>query len=428
MSARLVLVLISGIGLVYRLVLMHLSNVQRTRPLPPEVSDVYDPDRYQKYLGYVADNKKCGLAFGLAELAVTMLLLFSGVFAALERAASGNVYRIYLYTMLLFLAAQSLTGIPARWVDRFVIEEKYGMNRQDRRGFIKDTLLSIVQETVLTGALGLALVFIGEHLPRWTRGFTLLPWQVLALVLALSLGLGLLVLLASLFSLWILKKQYTFTPMPEGPLKEKIMRLQEGSKRRVSRIYVYDESRKSTSKNAFLLKLLWHREFGIADNFLRENAEDELLGVLSHEIGHLRHRRNLLNYLSLAQIPAVLLAMGALLLNPAPVQALTGWVRASFGLSVNNYYLLMETAASLLSPLLYVRGVFENYRSRQEEYEADREAVKNGYGPALITAFKQLSRDELVNVNPHPAIEFLEYNHPGMASRIRAMEKEGGRA
>ena len=120
--------------------------------------------------------------------------------------------------------------------------------------------------------------------------------------------------------------------------------------------------------------------------------------------------------------------MGALLLNPAPVQALTGWVRASFGLSVNNYYLLMETAASLLSPLLYVRGVFENYRSRQEEYEADREAVRNGYGPALITAFKQLSRDELVNVNPHPALEFLAYNHPGMASRIRAMEKEGGRA
>ena len=69
--------------------------------------------------------------------------------------------------------------------------------------------------------------------------------------------------------------------MPDGDLRVKIMSLQEGSKKKVRKIYIYDESKKSTSKNAFLLKFLWHREFGIADNFMNENEEEELLAVLS---------------------------------------------------------------------------------------------------------------------------------------------------
>ena len=50
-------------------------------------------------------------------------------------------------------------------------------------------------------------------------------------------------------------------------------------------------------------------------------------------------------------------------------------------------------------------------------------AVKNGYGEELIATFKRLSSDELVNVYPHPAVEFLEYNHPGMYQRIRAVRE-----
>ena len=40
--------------------------------------------------------------------------------------------------------------------------------------------------------------------------------------------------------------------------------------------------------------------------------------------------------------------------------------------------------------------------------------------------FKRLSNDELVNVNPHPIIEFLEYNHPGMYQRIKAIREAEG--
>lgn len=81
----------------------------------------------------------------------------------------------------------------------------------------------------------------------------------------------------------------------------------------------------------------------------------------------------------------------------------------------------MNTIGMLLTPVGFLWGIFSNYRSRIEEYEADREAVKNGYGEELIGTFKRLSNDELVDVNPHPVIEFLEYDHPGMNNRIKAI-------
>ena len=72
---------------------------------------------------------------------------------------------------------------------------------------------------------------------------------------------------------------------------------------------------------------------------------------------------------------------------------------------------------------MFIVNVYESYRSKCEEYEADREAVKNGYGEDLIRTFKTLSSDELVNVNPHPFIEFTEYDHPGMYRRIKAIKE-----
>ena len=169
--------------------------------------------------------------------------------------------------------------------------------------------------------------------------------------------------------------------------------------------------------------MVQHREFGIADNFMNENAEDELLAVLSHEIGHLKHKKNILNFISYFE--TVLLAAIVLLIMVKPdiILALTSWVRDSFGIKSNNYYLIFIVFGYILKPIMFVSSIFSMYKSRWEEYEADRESVKNGYAEALIKTFKTLSSDELINVYPHPFIEFTEYDHPGMYQRIKAIRE-----
>lgn len=423
MSAQGLILLMMLLSLGYSLVLTHYAELQRKKPLPPEVADVFDQDRYQKYLEYSADNRKLRWIASLVEIVLTAALLFSGLFAPLEKALGGNVYWIYLVTHVIFWAVETLSSAAMDYVRTFRIKEKYGMNKKDMREFVKDQVLGALQQLLLMGALGLIIAFIGEHMIQWTHGFTVGPGTSFLLCLAIAAVIGLFIVLGSFFSVWIMKKQYVFTPLEEGPLRDKIVALQKDFKKKVKIINVYNESKKSTSKNAFLLRLLRHREFGIADNFILENSENELLAVLSHEVGHLKHKKNLLNYLHYGLFALLFCAVALLIAFPGPALQVTDWVRRSFGLTVNNYYLLIEAVFAVLTPATRLIGILNNYRSRREEYEADREAVKNGYSEELIATFKRLSSDELVNVNPHPAIEFLEYDHPGMYHRIKAIRE-----
>ncbi|MCR4706643.1 MAG: M48 family metallopeptidase [Clostridiales bacterium] len=422
-SARFIIVFMACVSLAFTLVKMRLADLQRKQPLPDEVADIYDPERYQKYLNYVADNRRIGLIFTAVNLILTVVLYYSSVFSRIETFAGRNPYGVFIATFALFFLIETVVGIIGKYLDTFYIREKYGMNKQTMKGFVKDTVLDSVQNLVLTGSLGLIFVFIGEHLPVWTHGQPIGLGKAFLFGLAIAAAVAAFMLLAALFSLWVLKKQYTFTPMPDDALRSKIMALQEGSKKKVSLIYIYDESKKTTTKNAFLLKLLWHREFGIADNFINENAETELLAVLSHEIGHLKHKKNLLNYTGYAAIGAFFCLFVWLIYKPDVILSMNAWIRESFGITVTNYYVWISVMGAILTPVARVFTTFGNYRSRQEEHEADREAVKNGYGEELIATFKRLSNDELINVNPHPVIEFLEYDHPGMYQRIRAIRE-----
>lgn len=422
MTARILLIFLLVVSVLYELMTMYIAAQQRKKPLPAEVADVYDADRYQKYLSYVADHRKAGLIVSAVNMAISTSLYLSGLYAHIERL-TGNPYLIFFLTQAVFWIISTAVDVIDDYHDKFVIDERYGLNKQDKKGFVKDKALDILQKLVLLCGLGTLVVFIGEHLDQWTNGFseTLIKAVLIALIIAAVIALF--VVGAALLSLWVMKRQYTFTPLPDGPLRDRIIQLQASSKKKVRIINVYNESKKSTSKNAFLLRFLWHREFGIADNFLNENAEDELLGVLSHEIGHLKHKKNFLNYLSYAFLALLFVLAVMVIHRPGFVLSINTWIRDSFGITTNNYYLIITVYASILTPVGKAISIFRNYRSRLEEHEADREAVRNGYGEALIRTFKKLSSDELVNVNPHPLIEFLEYDHPGMYQRIKAIRE-----
>lgn len=422
MSARILLILLLVVSVLYELMTMYIAAQQRKKPLPADVADVYDADRYQKYLSYVADHRKAGVIVSAVNMAISTSLYLSGLYAHIERL-TGNPYLIFFLTQAVFWIISTAIDVVDDYHNTFVIDERYGLNKQDKKGFVKDKALDILQELVLLCGLGTLVVFIGEHMDQWTNGFSVTLIKAVLIALIIAVVIALFVVGAALLSLWVMKRQYTFTPLPDGPLRDRIIQLQASSKKKVRIINVYDESKKSTSKNAFLLRFLWHREFGIADNFLNENAEDELLGILSHEIGHLKHKKNILNYLSYAFLALLFVLAVMVIHKPGVVFNINTWIRDSFGITTNNYYLIITVYASILTPVGKAISIFRNYRSRLEEHEADREAVRNGYGEALIRTFKKLSSDELVNVNPHPLIEFLEYDHPGMYQRIKAIRE-----
>ena len=69
-----------------------------------------------------------------------------------------------------------------------------------------------------------------------------------------------------------------------------------------------------------------------------------------------------------------------------------------------------------------LKALIINVFSRRFEYRADRQAVKEGYGEAMIGALKKLARENFAELAPTKISVLLEYSHPPLADRISAIE------
>ena len=98
-----------------------------------------------------------------------------------------------------------------------------------------------------------------------------------------------------------------------------------------------------------------------------------------------------------------------------------------FGFEDINYgfavILIMSVEFSLISPIF---ELINNALARGYEYKADKCAVDEGYGKALISGLKNMVRDDFGDVAPSKTLITLKYNHPSLSQRITAIEKQVG--
>jgi STE24 endopeptidase len=82
----------------------------------------------------------------------------------------------------------------------------------------------------------------------------------------------------------------------------------------------------------------------------------------------------------------------------------------------------------LYSPIEVILSLFSQILSRKNEYDADRFAAETIESPQpIIDGLKKLARDNLSNLTPHPFYVFLNYSHPPMLERIRAIRTVGSK-
>ena len=152
-----------------------------------------------------------------------------------------------------------------------------------------------------------------------------------------------------------------------------------------------DGSKRSTKANAYFSGFGKSKTIVLYDTLLEQLTEDEIVAVFAHEMGHNKHKDTLKMYpVSILQVAIMVALAWALVSVPD-----------------------MAPFVNLLSTRL----------SRKAEYAADRFAAENGYGPALISALKKLSRSSFACLNPHPLLVALSYSHPTVSQRAAAIEK-----
>ncbi len=386
----------------YKVWLNRLQARSGRNPIPANVADVYDAETYRKWSAYQSEKLSHGLLADTCAFAVQLALLATDAYAAFTRLFPDDWFA-RIFAVVLLEALAELTAIPFTWHATMEIEEKYGFNRSTKKTFwadqVKEFIIGIIISLSIACLLGGLYEWLGE-----------------GIIVAFAAAMFVLVLLLAFLYPYLSRIFNKFTPLEEGELKDKLTSLLEKHGFRVRAIQVMDASRRTSKSNAYFTGFGKLKTIVLYDTLVQQMTPDEICAVFAHEMGHGLHRDTLKNQvLSFVQMAILAVLAWWTLRTPA--------VFAEFGFTGVNYafavILIMSVEFALIMPLY---GLLVNWRSRRAEYAADAQAVKEGYGDALISGLKKLNRENLGDLSPSPLLVKLEYSHPTLSQRIAAIE------
>ena len=402
--AKWIIVLIALIGGLYSFVLNIVKRRSANNPTPENVADVYDEETYQKWKRYSAEHSTLSLISGAATTVISLVLLLTNAYSAFA-SLFPNVFFWQLFAVILLeLIVGTIVDVIRSYIATMVIEEKYGFNRSSLKTFIFDMIRSLI----LSFALSLALSCLMGGLHRAMGAWLIVLFAGVMFVFTLTISF-----LYPIFS----RIGNKFTPLEDGELKDRLMELLTKHGYQVKAIEVMDASRRTTKLNAYFTGFGKLKTIVLFDNLVNAMTPDEICAVFAHELGHGLHKDVLKQQImNLGNLFLMALAVWVAVSQPS--------IYTEFGFSEINYGFAYVVVGILLGLIQPFTGMAINAYSRHAEYRADRQAVKEGYGPDMISALKKLAKDNFAHLAPSPVNVVLEYSHPPLSSRIEAVEKQ----
>ena len=386
-------------------------NIKHLNPeLPNEFSDVYDNSKYAKSQHYLKVNTRFGFITSSFDLVILLTFWFGGGFGILDNFVRGLgqntiVSGLLFIGILLFL--KLLISLPFSLYSTFVIEEKFGFNKTSPWLFFTDLTKSILLTAILGGFfLSLILWFFESFGPlAW-----LFCWMTSILFI---------MAIQYIVPTWIMPLFNKFTPLEQGPLKEAILRYAKSINFSLSHIFVMDGSKRSGKSNAFFTGFGKNKRIVLFDTLIKQQSIEELVSILAHEMGHFKKKH------IIKRLLVSILQMGIIFFLISLFISQEGLFHAFFVDNVSIHAGLIFFGM-LFSPIDMFLSLIMQASSRRDEYEADRFAAKTtrDHHP-LVSALKQLSAHNLANLTPHTFYVFLNYSHPPVLERIRALKKLG---
>lgn len=401
---KLLIILVSLIGGLYGIILNIVQHRSASNLTPENLADVYDAETYIKWKKYSAEHSRLAIVSSIITGIIMLSLLITDAYAAFASLFPSDEVVQILAVLLLETAISTVVGTVESYISNMVIEQKYGFNKTTMKTFVADRIRSLILNFVLSIALAYSVY-----------GFYSLAgiWMIPIFAGAVFLFSLLITFLYPIFS----RIGNKFVPLEEGELRESLMSLLTKHGYQVKAIEVMDASRRTTKLNAYFTGFGKLKTIVLYDNLVNAMSADEICAVFAHELGHGLNKdvpkRQVLNVGNMLLMGAV-----AFLAVSAPE------MHTAFGFETINYgfaYLLMGIGLGIVQPFM---GIIMNASSRAAEYRADRQAVAEGYGPAMITALKKLARENFAHLAPSKINVVLEYSHPPLADRIAAVEKE----
>ena len=404
MKERLLIILLACLGGLYPILLNLFKRRSAKNPIPENVSDVYDAETYTKWRSYKAENSRLDLISGITSLVITVAMLLTDVYSAFASLFPQTMMWQVIAVILLESVVSLIVGVVFSYYSTMVIEERYGFNKSTVKTFIIDKIRGFIVSLLLS----LFLAFLMAWLHTWLKDYIIILFTAALFVFSLLVSF-----LYPIFS----RIGNKFTSLEEGELRTKLMELLTSHGYKVRDIKVMDASRRTTKINAYFSGFGGTKTIVLYDNLVNAMTTDEICSVFAHELGHGLHKDVL---------KMQIMNIGNLLLMAVAVwiSVREGALHTAFGFSEVNYgfaYILTGIFISLIQPLT---GMVINAYSRRAEFRADKQAVKEGYGEAMIVALKKLARENFAELAPTKVSVLIEYSHPPLSDRIAAVERQ----
>lgn len=382
---------------------LNLNN-QKSSP-PAEFADLVSPEEYRKSQNYLRLNTIFSQWESLFSLITTLAFWFLGGFNLLDNWSlnhGGPLLSGLLFIGILLLL-RAVLSLPFSIYSTFVIEERFGFNRTTWKTFTIDCIKVIFLSLLLGAPLlgGILWFFQSTGDLAW-----LYAWLATSLF---TLGIQLIA------PTWIMPLFNKFSPLPEGELKESLLLYGEKVDFPLTNVFVVDGSKRSGKGNAFFTGFGKSRRVALFDTLIKQHSINELLAILAHEIGHYKKKHIIkMTIISIVHQGIIFFLMGWFLKQPALYEAFF-MDHTSIAAGLVFFGLLFTPLEMLLNPLFHAL-------SRRHEFQADNFAAQTtGEPETMVTALKKLAHDNLANLTPHPLFVALNYSHPPLLERIRAL-------
>lgn len=402
---KLIFIIIFSCYIIYNLIVDIINLKSLKNPIPEKLNDIYDSETYLKWKNYKLENAIVSIIFGNIELVLVLLLFIFNIHSKIENIFSNNIYVTSLTVIGFYILIDFILSTISSYIYTMVIEEKYGFNKTKLKTFIKDKIRGFLISSILICGILMLFIKLYDAIGNY-------------IILAFIGILILLLLLVLILYPFLSKMSNKFEELEECELKTKLTELLNKHGYTIRKIEVMKASERTTKSNAYFTGTGKTKTIVLYDNLIETMTPDELCAIFAHEMGHGLNKDTIKNnIMSFFLISLIVFSMWGLVnINQ---------IYLDFGFNSINYGFAFIVLSYIVMPFINTLiSLLTNYISRKAEYRADYQAVKEGYGPDLVTALKKLSKANFAELNPSKVIVALSYSHPPLLQRIEAIEKE----
>ncbi len=377
--------------------------------LPQAFKGLYGARRYRRSQEYLKVNTRFKWIVSFYSLIIILLFWFGRGFPTLDnwvRSFELGPVLSGLIFMGVLLLAKTVLELPFDIYDTFVIETRFGFNKTTWKTYIADAIKGIGLALIIGGPLLAAVLAFFEY-----AGENAWFWCWLA-VTVFSL------IMQYVAPTWIMPLFNKFEPLEQGELKDAILSYAQSIDFSLENVFIMDGSKRSAKSNAFFTGFGKHKRIVLFDTLIKQHTVAELVAVLAHEMGHYKKKHiQMTLLLGILQTGIMFWLMAQFITFQELFDA--------FYMDKKSVYAGLIFFGMLYSALDFILGFFLQMLSRKNEFQADRFAAQTtGDANSLAEALKKLSVHNLSNLQPHPFYVSLNYSHPPVLERLKALNDQ----